>query len=225
MRSPSMNDSKRTVLDTVVNIVLLVAVLYFALLPSGPIRQHLANWQQQREEARLVEQLWSALSSSTNLIGGDSTNIVLVEFGDFECPYCRRLRADLEEFATMHPTMGIAYRHLPLRRIHPTAESAALAAICAGSQGRFKAMHDYLYSQEEWLEAADWVRAANVVGVTDVEEFESCLDSEQARAQIAEDEALAELLGLSGTPSFAFRFGVHRGVVTREELARMVGAN
>ena len=137
-------------------------------------------------------------------IGKKTAALAIVEFSDFQCPYCIRFsREVLPSLQQKYITTGIvqmAFRHLPLSRIHPLAEKAAIAAQCAAKVGKFWEMHDRLFLESPRLEEEVLRGYAESIGIPG-QEFDHCM-SGYGRDQIVTDLADAKTLGLSGTPSF-----------------------
>lgn len=145
----------------------------------------------------------------------------IIEFADYECPFCRTVHAEISRLIGQQPDIGVAFRHLPLTTIHRAAEGAARASVCAEQQGRFREMHDRLLLTTEWQPELDWLHEARAVGITDTMRFRECLTSESTTSRLAEDKAFADSLGLRGTPAFVFQRGVHSGVASLDELVAM----
>lgn len=150
--------------------------------------------------------------------------LTLVEYGDFECPFCGRATgvvADLRE--RLGDDLRYVFRHLPLTDVHEHAEQAAHAAEAAGAQGRFWAMHDLLFAHQDELEFEDLVGYAGDLGL-DVERFTRDLDDEPLAARVREDVASAEASGARGTPTFFVGDRRHVGPYDSATLARELEA-
>lgn len=133
--------------------------------------------------------------------GPADARITIVEFSDFQCPYCGRLAPILRQLQETHPSeVRLVFRNLPLRTMHPNAATAAQAGVCANAQGKFWEMHDTMYANQNLLGEAALKEAALRLGL-DAKAFNDCMESAQGAAAIAADEAAAERLGLSGTPN------------------------
>ncbi|BAW01200.1 DSBA oxidoreductase [Thermus thermophilus] len=125
--------------------------------------------------------------------------MVVRVFSDFQCPYCQRLaREVLPALKAMarEGRLRLAYRHFPLYEIHPEAVPAAVASECAAAQGAFWAYHDFLMAGS----GRDYLALAGRLGL-DPKAFQACLEDPASRAPVEADRALAERLGLPGTPS------------------------
>ncbi len=142
--------------------------------------------------------------------GDPSAEVVIIEFADFQCPYCARHVSEtapkLEEEYVDTGLVRMIYKHFPLASIHPQAEPAAIAAECAGRQGKFWEMHDRLYAtQEEWANQANaqeiFDRLAQEIGL-DMDAYKACLDDPEIQNKIASDFRAGRSIQLRGTPSF-----------------------
>jgi Na+/H+ antiporter NhaA len=146
--------------------------------------------------------------------------LTLVEYGDFECPFCARATGVARE---LHERFGddlrYVFRHLPLVDVHPHAELAARAAVAAQAQGRFWQMHDLLFAHQDQLEFQDLVAHAAQVGM-DVEMFLRDLETDDTAARVRADVASAEASGARGTPTFFIGDRRHVGPYDTESLAR-----
>jgi Na+/H+ antiporter NhaA len=126
----------------------------------------------------------------------------LVEYGDFECPFCGRATGAVEELRERFgDQLRYVFRHLPLPDVHPNAELAAEAAEAAGEQGKFWEMHDWLFAHQDRLTAADLVDHAAALGL-DVARFTQALGAGEHAAHVRADVASAEASGAEGTPTF-----------------------
>jgi protein-disulfide isomerase len=135
------------------------------------------------------------------LRGLDDAPVKVVEFADFECPFCRSVEPTLVALLDERPdTVALVFKHAP-SGYHAQALPAALAAVCAGEQGLFWEMHDELLAPTASLDDAALAAHAESVGV-DVDGWRNCLDSDAAYATVEGDLALAVAAGVTGTPTF-----------------------
>jgi Na+/H+ antiporter NhaA len=144
--------------------------------------------------------------------------LTLVEYGDFECPFCARatgVAADLR--ARFGPELRYVFRHLPLTAVHPHAELAARAALAADRQGQFWAMHDTLFAHQDQLEIEDLLGYAADLDL-DVEEFARAIEDPQIAQRIRADLLSAEASGARGTPTFFVCDRRHVGPYDAETL-------
>ena len=156
---------------------------------------------------------------------GDSTaRTVLVEFSDFQCPFCAKQREALEAIVRAHPRdIAVRFRHLPLRSIHPFAVDAAIASECAGRQKAFESLHDALYSAQRDIGKTTWTTFARRAGVADTLAFASCIGEAEARDRVRVDERAARSFGLSSTPVLIVGDQVYRGYVDVQQLTKLLG--
>ena len=136
--------------------------------------------------------------------------VTVVEYGDFECPYCGQAEPVLHELLADFGDVRYVWRHLPLTDVHPRAQLAAEAAEAAAGQGEFWQMHDLLLDHQPDLRPTDLNRHAGNLGL-DVERFHDELRSHTHAARIAEDVDSARLSGVSGTPTFFINGRRHYG--------------
>ncbi len=148
-------------------------------------------------------------------------SIVLVEYGDFECPYCFRARDVLDDLAgTFGSDIAFVFRHLPLIDVHEQAMDAAVAAEAAAEQGMFWEMHDLLFANQDALERDDLIRHAGSLGL-DVARFERDLDDRGLLLRVEHDMETADESGAAGTPTFFINGRRHTG---RPDLASLTAA-
>jgi len=205
------------------NLGLLAVLLSVVFLPESPIRTRLAAWRAQARLSVLVEEHWQALAAtSARMDSVDASTALIIEFGDYECPFCRDSHARLEAVLESHPDATIGFRHYPLTAIHPKAEAAALAAICAEEHGRFRQLHSLLFESAEWRDTGDWKTLAEKAGVDDLVSYERCLTGDAAGRRLEEDMSLGEALGVTSTPTFFYQFGGHVGYADEEELLELI---
>lgn len=145
--------------------------------------------------------------------------LTLVEYGDFECPFCAKATGVARELRERFgDDLRYVFRHLPLADVHPHAELAALAAEAAGKRGRFWAMHDALFADQSKLELSDLIQQAADLDL-DIEQFLQDLDSPETAARVRRDVASAEASGARGTPTFFVADRRHVGPHDAESLA------
>jgi Na+/H+ antiporter NhaA len=152
--------------------------------------------------------------------------VTLVEYGDFECPYCGQAEPSVRELLRDFGDVSYIWRHLPLSDVHPRAQLAAEAAESAGEQGAFWEMHDVLLDNQDRLGPNDLAQYAEELGL-DVERFTADLQSHAGAARVAEDVDSADLSGVSGTPTFFINGRRHYGAYDIDTLSaamRVAGA-
>jgi protein-disulfide isomerase len=156
--------------------------------------------------------------------GDEDAPVTLVEYGDFECPYCGQAEPAVRELlSNFGDELRYVWRHLPLSDVHPNAQLAAEAAEAASDQDAFWEMHDLLLGHQDALAFDDLVGYADDLGL-DVERFADDLRRMTGAARIAEDVDSADLSGVSGTPSFFVNGRRHYGAYDVDTLSRAVRA-
>ncbi len=134
--------------------------------------------------------------------GTATAPVTLVEYGDFECPFCGRAYPELKRvLEDLGSKVRFVFRHFPLNEQHPHAEHAAEVAEAAGAQGKFWEMHDLLYQRQAALADADLVAYARQLGL-DAERVRTELTAHTHRARVREDFLSGVASGVSGTPMF-----------------------
>ncbi len=130
--------------------------------------------------------------------------MALIVYSDFECPYCRRFAREtlplLQERYVKGGDLLIAFRHLPLERIHRFAFAASAAAVCAGDAGLFWEMHDLLFKSEDGFDQRA-IREKAIALPLDVETFDRCINDAEAGARVRRDAEGARDLGIASTPT------------------------
>jgi len=155
--------------------------------------------------------------------GPAAAPVTLVEYGDFECPFCGRAEPVVRELLRDFGDLRYVWRHLPLNDVHPHTQEAAEAAEAAANQGAFWDMYDLLLSNQQALTRDDLLAYANELDLN-LERFERDLDQHAGAGRIAEDVDGADLSGVSGTPTFFVNDRRHHGSYDTETLARAVRA-
>jgi Na+/H+ antiporter NhaA len=153
--------------------------------------------------------------------GPEDARVTVVEYGDFECPYCGQAEPVIRELLAGDGDVRYVWRHLPLGDVHPQAQLAAQAAEAAARQEAFWEMHDLLFDHQDALQARDLVRYAGELGL-DVERFRDDLRRQTGAARVAEDVDSADLSGVSGTPTFFVNERRHYGAYDIATLSAAV---
>jgi protein-disulfide isomerase len=145
--------------------------------------------------------------------------LTLVEYADFECPFCARATGVTRELRERFgDRIRYVFRHLPLTEVHPRAEQAAQAAEAADRQGRFWEMHDLLFAHQDQLDLEDLIGYAAHLDL-DLDRFVEDLRSEEVDRRVRHDVASAEASGARGTPTFFVGHRRHTGSYDAETLA------
>ena len=134
-------------------------------------------------------------------VGGKEPKITLIEFSEFQCPYCGRAKATMDELKKLYKDdIQISFRHYPLP-FHNNAMPAAIAAVAANQQGKFWEMYDKLFAHQQALGAAELEKYATEIGL-DMAKFKAAIADPKTKAVVEADMKLANNFGVGGTPSF-----------------------
>jgi protein-disulfide isomerase len=154
--------------------------------------------------------------------GDPNAPITIVEFSDFQCPFCKKSQDTLRELLAKYDgRIKLAFLDFPLSEIHPQAEKAAEAARCAGEQGKFWNYHDSLFEDQSKLDEASLIgRAQNLK--LDESAFQSCLASEKFKAKIDADRQEGTRVGVDGTPGFFVNGVFLSGAQPRAEFEKII---
>jgi Na+/H+ antiporter NhaA len=155
--------------------------------------------------------------------GADQALVTLVEYGDYECPFCGLAEPVIRELLADDGDLRYVWRHLPLTDVHPHALLAAEGAEAAARQGSFWPMHDQLLAHQDALTVDDLLRYAAQLGL-DTGRFTADLRRHAGEAKITEDVDSADLSGVTGTPTFFVNGKRHRGAYDIDTLADAVRA-
>lgn len=139
--------------------------------------------------------------------GAAGAKIALIEFSDYQCPYCRRYTANtMPKVIKNYVDAGklrYVFRDFPLERLHPAATGAAVAARCAGAQGKYWQMHDRFFANQQALKQRKWQDHATALGL-DSKAFNQCMIDEKVEQAVKRDIAAGRKVGVTGTPAFYF---------------------
>ena len=216
-----LEEAKLAVLTAAVCASVLgwLAFRVIALLPPEVMTRQFA-----RTAESIVDLAAPVDPERDHIRGDDDAPVTLVEYGDFECPFCGRaepvLRQLLNEFGN---DLRFVFRHLPLSDVHPRAQLAAEAAEAADDQGAFWEMHDLLFDHQDALEPKNLVEYARELGL-DVDRFTDELRRHEHAGRIASDVDDADLSGVSGTPTFFVNGIRHQGAYDIDTLTAAVRA-
>lgn len=144
------------------------------------------------------------IDDTDHVRGPANAKVTIIEYSDIECPFCKRFHPTLKRVVDAYPNdVRWVYRHFPLEQLHPNARGAALAAECAGEQGKFWEMLDYMLEKVETgeeLAESNLPTLAQKAGVPGAGQFKSCLTSKKYEARVDSDLQDAAVAGGQGTP-------------------------
>jgi protein-disulfide isomerase len=156
--------------------------------------------------------------------GPATARVTLLEYGDYECPYCGAAFPVVERLLQIvGDDVRFAYRHFPLSQIHPHAQRAAEAAEAAGAQGAFWEMHELLFTHQDRLGVRDLIGYASALRL-DVQRFAIDLESRRHAPRVREHFLSGVRSGVNGTPTFFVNGVRHNGGWDLESLLEAVGS-
>ncbi|MCA2183129.1 Na+/H+ antiporter NhaA [Nonomuraea glycinis] len=167
-------------------------------------------------EEELPVLLSEPVGPDDHIRGPKKAAVTLVEYGDFECPYCGRLHPILETLRQRHKDLRIVFRHFPLRTLHPRAVPAAMAAQAAADSGRFWEMHDILFDNQRFLTDEDLGRYADQLDVDPWSEIH------RHQTRVGRDEASGRASGVRGTPTLFINGVRYQGGLDLESISKAV---
>jgi protein-disulfide isomerase len=203
---------------------------------KGQLQQTLkrAKIQQARQEysAKLRDQAKIAVLLSPPRVqvgfdparvrGNPKAKVMIVEFSDFQCPYCGQVEATLKSVLAKHQdTVALAFRDMPITQIHPMAQGAAEASRCAGEQGKFWEMHDLMFADQGGLDRNGLIAKAAKLQL-EAKQFDACLTSEKYKAQVQQDNQDGFRAGVSGTPGFFINGVFISGAQTESTFEKII---
>lgn len=165
------------------------------------------------------------LSDNDPSLGNPDAPVTMVEFGDFQCPFCRRLfQQALPRIKEQYIKTGkvrFVYRDFPLNSIHAEAQKSAEAAECANEQDKFWPYHDLLYERQDELGTANYKRWAAELGLNTAQ-FKECLDSGKYYDEVQKDYRDGVALGVTGTPGTFINGRLVAGALPFEQFAELI---
>jgi protein-disulfide isomerase len=217
---PQLEEAKLSVLSAALCASIITWLLFraTALLPRRARIHALLG-----TDEPLVDLYLEVDEERDHIRGPLESAVTVVEYGDFECPYCGQAEPFVRELLREFGNVRYVWRHLPLNDVHPHARLAAEAAEAAAAQDAFWEMHDLLLDHQNALRPADLIRYAEQLGL-DIEHFSSQLRKHAGANRVAEDVNSADLSGVSGTPTFFINGRRHFGAYDTATLSVTVRA-
>ena len=202
---------------------------------SGQIRDYLSQQRESEVRSRLVSQLkqehgYRLMLEPIRMVvaaegfpakGPSDAPVTIVEFSDFECPYCSRVNPAIQEVLdTYGKKVRVVFRQFPLN-IHANAQKAAEASLCADEQGKFWEMHDVMFKEQRSLGTDQLKEKAARLGL-DAAAFNECLDSSRHAEAVAADLEAGSQLGVTGTPALFVNGRFLSGAQPFAEIAKLI---
>lgn len=155
--------------------------------------------------------------------GGENAPVTIIEFSDFECPYCSRVNPTLEQVQKVYgDKVRIVFRQFPLTQIHPNAMRAGEASLCAHEQGKFWELHDAMFENQKSLSGEGITQVANGIEGLDVEALSACIGSGKYSDQMQRDIADGSRAGVTGTPALFINGRFLNGAVPFEQVSAVI---
>jgi len=219
-RGPDLQEAKLGILTAALTAAALSFVVFraTALLPARVRARAMLGTSD-----AIVDLAEPVDAERDHIRGPEDAPVTLVEYGDFECPYCGQAEPIIRELLRDHGDVRYVWRHLPLNDVHPHAQLAAEAAEAAAEQDAFWEMHDRLLVSQDALRAGDLVTHAEALGL-DVERFAKDLRRRAGAGRVAADVDGADLSGVTGTPTFFVNGRRHYGAYDVAALSAAVKA-
>ncbi|EDZ46934.1 27kDa outer membrane protein [Rhodobacterales bacterium Y4I] len=204
------------------------ALVYEAILERPEIILQAVEQLQQAEEAEQAALARAALTESRNnlfndpnapVLGNPEGDVTVVEFFDYNCPYCRRAMAEVQGLLDADQNVRLVYREWPI--LGEGSDFAARAALAARQQGKYEALHWALMGMSGKANEISVLRIAREVGL-DIDQLKRDMDAPEVAAHIAQSMALAQKLGFNGTPSFVIEDALVPGFVEQSQLQSVV---
>ena len=199
---------------------------------SGPAQQERARqlFTELREKANVQIELQEPLPPKVEGVeatgpskGPENAKVTIVEFSDFQCPFCGKAAATVDEVMKQYEgKVRLVFRHFPLD-FHTEAPKAHEAAMCANEQGKFWEYHDVLFKNQQQLQPDQLKQHAQTLGL-DGAKFNECLDSGKYAEAVKKDLEAGKKHGVSGTPAFFVNGRMLSGARPVEDFKRLIGA-
>lgn len=226
-KEQSISIKKSTFKGMIIGIIIVIGVAaffagsYISNFNSNQVSQEQLQDAISKLELKILQEQLSAIQPTNPIkisadddpvIGNINAEITIIEFSDFQCPFCERFNTQtfpliFEEYIK-HGKVKLVFRDFPIQSIHPNALPASVAAECANEQGKFKEMHDKLFDNQKKWNKQDTINALSIFNqyATEIEleqtKFESCLANGKYIDEIKNDLSEGQSYGVSGTPGF-----------------------
>ena len=187
--------------ETIVNSVLVVLAGCALTITGLLVRRELSSALEIQDLKPTRIDDWQKYSDNGRRVGPANAKVVVVEFSDFQCPFCKVAAQSLARIRAQYPNdVAIIYRHFPLEAAHPHALAAALASECAGQQAHFQQFHDLLFEKQDSIGILAWEEFGRRAQVPDEVRFQKCLRDRTYLSNVERDVATARQLKATGTP-------------------------
>ncbi|MEH1835804.1 MAG: thioredoxin domain-containing protein [Nostoc sp.] len=219
--------------NNIINSKLEAEVLQIIRNHPEIVKEALEAYQQQQQKKLLqaqqlikqeIKENPSSVIGESPITGAREQKIVLIEFSDFQCPFCAKAHKTLKQFMAKHQDeVTLVYKHFPLTAIHPEAIPAAKAAWAASQQGKFWQYQDALFTKQDKLGEKLYINIAKNLKL-DLSQFKQQRNSAEVNAVIEKDKQLAQKLGIRGTPFFFINGETFSGAVPLSKMESVLSS-
>ncbi|MEU4335282.1 Na+/H+ antiporter NhaA [Micromonospora lupini] len=220
LSGPALDEAKLGILVATVGASVVTWLVFRAVARLSPARRARALLG---VTEGIVDLMLPVDAERDHMRGSPESPVTVVEYGDFECPYCGQAEPVVRKLLADFANIRYVWRHLPLTDVHPHAQLAAEAAEAAGEQGAFWEMHDLLLTHQDALDPPDVLGYADQLGL-DLDGFREHMAKRMGVDRIAEDVDSADLSGVTGTPTFFINGRRHHGAYDIAALSAAVKA-
>ncbi|MER7892169.1 Na+/H+ antiporter NhaA [Micromonospora sp. NPDC094482] len=220
LHGPALEEAKLGILVATIGASVITWLVFRAAARLSPVRRARALLG---VAEGIVDLMLPVDPERDHMRGPREAPVTVVEYGDFECPYCGQAEPVVRELLADFANIRYVWRHLPLTDVHPHAQLAAEAAEAASAQSAFWEMHDLLLAHQDALNPTDLLGYAERLGL-DLDRFREHMVEREAVDRIAEDVDSADLSGVTGTPTFFINGRRHHGAYDITALSAAVKA-
>lgn len=189
--------------DTVLNGALIVISVCTLVVTAGAVHRIVGDRSVRKDAPSItVVKDWRSYQTDGDLIGSADAPVQIVEFADFQCPFCGREASAIDSvLALHHGDVTLRFRHFPLDAIHPYAHAAALAGICADRLGWFPAFYRTVFDNQDSLPRRSWSWFARKAGQQNATRLESCMKDPATTSALERELAAGKAADVSATPT------------------------
>jgi len=200
-----------------ISLTFTALLVFCALIITGFVIRQEFFLPEPQPEIQKIEN-WQQLDFNGQRIGPEDASVQIVEFFDYQCPYCKDVHTVVKNIRQKYPAnVSVRYEHFPLSN-HDYAFEAAVAVECAGKQNKFNDYHDLLFINQDRIANLRYDSLAIEAGVENIDSFNSCLESKKTSPIIESGLDLAEQLGINGTPTFLINGKLISGALSEQML-------
>lgn len=200
--------------------VILIFFIGFVALKKQPHLSILSSGIQKTSQDTIPN--WRRLLKGGHRVGPADAPVQIVEFSDFQCPYCKEMEPVLKVIRYKYPQkVAITRYNFPLHQ-HPQALPAAIAAECAARQGKYDKYHDLLFENQDVFASQPWDSLAKVAGIKNMKQFNGCVKKEKTLNTVNMNILLGDSLNVNMTPTLIINGIKHPGTMRENKLEQLV---